>query len=163
MDGEGRPSTSKTTRLTIPTKNVLDVQVHFSRSLSVIFIRAIPSISRQVSKELGLSKNGSAPYWDTVSDEESEKRLTLLPNQLVEAEKNAIKQAFVHSAIYKEISSAEANDILLKCSPKGIHDGIPTEVALSNNAIKKENGHRVEVHFNFITLKKHYLFASNCL
>ena len=117
MGAEGRPS-NRTTRLTIHAKNVLDVQVHFSRSLSAIFIRVSPWVSRQVSKALGLVKKDSAPYWDTISNEECERRLILLLSQIIETEKVAIKKAFVNCSIYKEISSAKANEILIKASIK---------------------------------------------
>jgi len=98
---DGRPSKTESVNVAIPTKNMLDVQVHFSRTLSVIFLRTAPSVSRNVSKALGLSKGPTVPYWDQLSEQESQKRLTLLPHDLDETSKNAIKQAFALSGIYK--------------------------------------------------------------
>ena len=113
MGAKGPRSAKKTKRVTIYAQDVAEVQVHLSRSLSAVFIRVSPPKSLQVSKDLGLKEKGS-PYWNTNSDEESQKRLILLPKKLVDAEKNAIKQAFESCGIYKEISLAEANDILAK-------------------------------------------------
>ena len=99
--------------MTIYAKDMLDVQVHFSTSLSVIFIRVSPSVSRKVSKELGLIKKDLAPYWDTLSNEESEERLILLPEQPLDTEKTA---SFALCGTYKEISLAEAENMLANAS-----------------------------------------------
>ena len=102
--------------MTIQAKHMLDVQSHFCPSLFVIFVRACQSLSLEVSKELGLTKNGSGPYWDTASDDESERRLILILEQIVETESFAIERAFARSGIYTEISLDEAKHILARSS-----------------------------------------------
>lgn len=149
LGSDGCPSTAMV-NVTVLTKNVLDMQVHFSRSLSVIFVRVCPSVSRLVSKELNLTK-GKSPYWDTVSLDESQKRMTLLPHDLTETAKNAIKQAFALCGIYKEIPAAEAHDILVKSSPgKMARLALaaaekPSNVSSSSYVANKENGSKIEV------------------
>jgi len=100
MEKNGQPSTTESINIAIPTKHMMDVQAHFSRSLSVLFFRTAPSVSRNVSKALGLRKGSNVPYWDQLSEEESQKRLTLLAYNLNETSENAIKQAFSSSGIY---------------------------------------------------------------
>ena len=121
MDGDDRPPTIKIQQLEILSQDMLEVQVHFGRSPFVIFLRVSPSISHKVSKQLGWTKNNSSsPYWDTLSNKESEKRLILLPLALSETEKSAIKEAFALCGIYKEIAQFEAEKILANCSPKDL-------------------------------------------
>ena len=104
----------------ILARNMFDVKVHFSQSLSVIFIRVDPTVSRKVCEELGLTQNDPGPYWDTLSKEESQRRLILLPWLLLDTEKEAIKRVFSHCGIYKEISLAEAKDILANAAWKNL-------------------------------------------
>ena len=106
--------------MTIHGKNLLDVQVHFSRSLSVIFIRVAPSVSRKVSEELELTQNDPGPYWDTLSKEESQRRLILLLEQPLDWQKEAMKSAFSLCGICKEISLVEANRLLSNSASKSL-------------------------------------------
>lgn len=175
MDPNGQPSTTKTVDVTVATKNMLEVQVHFSRALSAIFLRAAPSVSRNISKLIGLTKDGTSPYWDQLSEEESQKRLILMPSHVDETAKNAIKQAFGLCGVYQEISAAVANDILIKCSPRDVReivDRLPANTSIiaagpslsspnvNNSVANKENGFKMEVVcylIKFIQSPLHFL------
>jgi sentrin-specific protease 7 len=119
----------------IPAQQILKVHAHFSRILKVIFLNVGPSWCRQLSKKLGLSKSG--PYWDSASEDENHKRLTLFPNDLDDAAKNAIKQVFVSQGVYHEIDHTEAYRLLIISSPPEIRDALkrlPTSTAVSAEA-----------------------------
>jgi len=106
----------------IPAQQLLQVDAHFTRQLPVIFLSVTPNLCRRISSELGLPKSG--PYWDTLSDDESKKRLTLLPCHLDDSAKNAIKQAFVPKGVFREINQSEANRLLVISSPPEVRDAI---------------------------------------
>lgn len=101
LEEDGRQSKTKTANIVISIENLVDIQAHFSRSLAVIFFQTRPSVSRHVSEKLGLSKEPNIPYWDQLSEKESEKRLTLLPLDESQTNKNAIRKAFASSGIYR--------------------------------------------------------------
>ena len=56
------------------------------------------------------------------SRDETEKKLTLLPDQLTDAAKNAIKQAFKQMGVYEELSSSDTNQLLIRTSPRDYFD-----------------------------------------
>lgn len=114
----GQTAETKIETIEIESFQLLQLEVHFSRSMPVIFIYVAPSLSREISKKLGLKRDvPGSPYFDTLSKEECERRLTLLPSSLDETAKNAIRQAFVPKGVFKEINVAEANKLLFISSP----------------------------------------------
>lgn len=124
VDESGRPSGSETVHITIETFQLLQLEVHFSRSMPVIFLYVTPSLSRSISLLLGLTKDGPGPYFDALSTKEFEKRLTLLPSDLDDAAKNAIRQAFVPKGVFREIDSNEAHRLLVLSSPPEVIEGM---------------------------------------
>ena len=109
----------------IPAQQLLKVDAHFSRKLEVVFLDVGSNWCRQLSSKLGLSKSG--PYWDSASKDDNQKRLTLLPNDLDNAAKNAIRQVFVSQGVYHEINHIEASRLLIISSslqPPEIRDAL---------------------------------------
>jgi len=100
-EADGCQSKTKTANIAISIESLVDIQAHFSRSLAVIFFQTRPSVSRRVSETLGLSKGPDIPYWDQLSEDEREKRLTLLPLDGSQSNKNIIRKAFAYSGIYR--------------------------------------------------------------
>jgi hypothetical protein len=93
--------------------------------LEVVFLDVGSNWCRQLSSKLGLSKSG--PYWDSASKDDNQKRLTLLPNDLDNAAKNAIRQVFVSQGVYHEINHIEASRLLIISSslqPPEIRDAL---------------------------------------
>ncbi len=102
----------------IPFQEFSKVEVCFDHHVPVIFIYVTQKISRTVSMQLGLSRS---PYcWDSLSHQQKEKRLTLLPYSLNNSAKTAIKEAF--NSILQEINRDEANQILLMSAPQDLGD-----------------------------------------
>ena len=101
LEEDGLQSKTKTANIAISIESLVDIQAHFSRSLAVIFFQTHPSVSRYVSETLGLSKGPDIPYWDQLSEDEKEKRLTLLPLDGSQTNKNIIRKAFASTGIYR--------------------------------------------------------------
>lgn len=129
----------------IPAQQLLQVDAHFNFPLPVIFISVTPALCRRVSSGLRLNKNG--PYWDTVSGDETQKRLTLFPSSLDDSAKNAIKQAFIPRGVFHEISSCDANRILMTSSPPEVQDvlerlpsgtAVNAETAIASTSLKQD-------------------------
>ena len=156
----------------IPAQQLLQVDAHFNRQLPVIFLNVTPNVCRSVCKELGLLKN-AGPYWDALSEDESKKRLTLLPSNLDDSAKNAIKQAFVPKGVFREINHTEANRLLVISSPPEVRDAIkrlPSGTAVSaettvSTSLKKdtidcsEDSGKIEVSFSSTKTKFFVVFV----
>lgn len=130
----------------IPTQQLLQMEAHFNRQLPVIFLTVTPTLCRRVSSGLRLNKSG--PYWDSLSEDESQKRLTLLPSSLDDSAKNAIKQAFVPRGVFREISSSEANKLLLISSPPEVRDALqrlPSGTAVSAETTRASSSSKQDV------------------
>lgn len=154
--------------IAIPAEKLLKVQAHFNRKLPVIFLNVTPTCSRSVSKQIGLIKSSSDPYWDTLSQKETEKLLTLLPYSLDDPAKNAIKQAFVHKGVFQEIDAKEANRLLVISSPPEVRDALgrlppstivsaETSTASSKDSTACKENSKIEVNF-LIRFVLEYLF-----
>lgn len=116
------PSKPERIHISILARQLLQVEVNFNRQIPVIFLYVTPLVSRRFSSLLGLRKSG--PYWDSASIEESQKRLTLLPCNIDDSAKNAIKQAFVPKGVFREISNGEANRLLVISSPPDVREAL---------------------------------------
>ncbi len=116
--GEQPPSNdfSDLTTVTIPVEQLLQMEVSFNRKFPVIFIYVKPATSNSVCRQLGLSRNEI--NWNSFGQEESHKRLTLIPYSLNDVEKNALRQTFIPQNLFREIDIVEAEKLLfLSASP----------------------------------------------
>ncbi|XP_057373751.1 sentrin-specific protease 6-like [Daphnia carinata] len=130
----------------IPSQQLLRMEANFNRKLPVIFLYVTPTLCRRVSSGLRLDKSG--PYWDPLSEDESQKRLTLLPCNLDDSAMNAIKQAFVPRGVFSEISSCEANRLLVISSPPEVRDALqrlPSGTAVSAEATRASTSSKQDV------------------
>ncbi|KAI9565273.1 hypothetical protein GHT06_009058 [Daphnia sinensis] len=130
----------------IPAQHLLRMEAHFNRQLPVIFLTVAPSLCHRVSSGLHLDKSG--PYWDPLSEDESQKRLTLLPFSLDDSAKNAIKQAFVPRGVFSEISLCEANRLLVISSPSEVRNALqrlPSGTAVSAETTRASTSSKQEI------------------
>ncbi|KAK5646103.1 hypothetical protein RI129_004567 [Pyrocoelia pectoralis] len=110
------PNTVK--KLVIEKKNVVKVLVNFNKSLPVVFYYVKEPLGEYIREELGMVE-GSDQYFDPVSPEESFKRITLLLDIVPEVTKTIMRSIYSKPVnIIDELTSYEANDILLKTCPK---------------------------------------------
>lgn len=112
------PNTVK--KLVIEKKNVVKVLVNFNKSLPVVFYYVDETVGEYIRDELGMVEGGDR-YFDPLSSEESFKRITLLLDIVPEATKGIMRTIYDFNKpnkIIDELTSYEANDILLKTCPK---------------------------------------------
>ena len=102
------------------------VLCHFGRSMPVLFLYPSLLMSRYIRTQLGMegtSEEPSEPFLDPMSQDETHKRITLLPEKLTEDDKVNIKHIFTlpnPKDVFVELECKEANAILVKASPKEV-------------------------------------------
>ncbi|ROT66374.1 hypothetical protein C7M84_015603 [Penaeus vannamei] len=119
----------------IPIKSIVKILVHFGRSLPVLFIYVRPSTAANIRRILKMSdRNGF--YFDPCSYDESQKRITILPDKMSEETKSLVKEILsasnpkpngglgtsttsvdIGANLYEELDQKEANEILVRSSP----------------------------------------------
>lgn len=159
---EGSPS-ERLVKIVIISKQILKLDMHPGKSMPVIFLSVTPSAAKIIREKLHMVRESKMPYLDIQSESESERRITLLPIELTDDAKNAIKQAFHPGGIYSEISQHEANRILVNSSPCEVREMIerlPSATTAETTVItpsksnisNKENGGKVDVRRLFFRL-----------
>ncbi|CAL4089886.1 unnamed protein product, partial [Meganyctiphanes norvegica] len=132
----------------IPINKVVKVLAHFGRSLPVFFVYVQPSVAKTIQNSLKMTDQ-SGLYFDPCSLDESQKRITVLPDKFMESSRSVFKEIFksesksthlpnypgqIHeismgvstassstssNSILDEIDQREANEILIRSSPEG--------------------------------------------
>lgn len=106
--------------IVIERANVVKVLVSFSKIMQVIFYYVKPSMGQKIREILGMTE-GSEPYFDPLSPEETCRRITVLPENLYENAKPLFKQIYGKPLnIMDELNAKEANDILIMTCPKEV-------------------------------------------
>ncbi|XP_075233482.1 uncharacterized protein LOC142331448 isoform X2 [Lycorma delicatula] len=115
---------SKSIKVRIPYSQIVKVLAHYGRGLPVFFIYTTPLMGSKIRDVLKMiSKDGF--YYDPASKVETQKRITLLPERLSDTAKckiKAILSNFFDKNMYEELCSKEANDILVRASPKEVQN-----------------------------------------
>ena len=137
VNADGKPSSKETAKLALSKPQILKLDVHYGKSIPALFIYLTPMASRTVREILKMTKDVPGIWFDPLSNDETHKRLTLLPDHLTDEAKYGIKQAFSVMGVYSEIGSAETNRILVLSSP-------PEVRPLGETSANKENG-RLEI------------------
>lgn len=112
--------TTEIRTITIDKSKIVKVLANFQKVLPVIFYYVMPSFSAQVREQLNMT-TGSGYYFDPVSTEEAYKRITILPEHFGDDTKMIFKQIYGKpNNMMEELTSKEANNILLRTCPKEI-------------------------------------------
>ncbi|KAG8249380.1 hypothetical protein J6590_019667 [Homalodisca vitripennis] len=89
--------------------------------MPVLFFYTRPAAAAKIRKALKMDdKNGF--YYDSMSSNETHRRITFLPDKIDEDCKQTLKTIFSNpeNNVFAELSGKEANDILVKASPKEV-------------------------------------------
>ncbi|XP_046392119.1 uncharacterized protein LOC124160329 isoform X2 [Ischnura elegans] len=114
---------SKSVTVTFPLRDVVKALIHFGRAMPVIFLYTSFQCGVKLRNCLGMtSKNGL--YYDPCAVDETQKRITLLPERMTEDTKSRLKLIFCGKDRLGELDSKEANDILVRASPKEVQETI---------------------------------------
>jgi len=98
-------------------KDVLKVLGHFGKQMPLLFLYISPAACQKTRKLLKMA-NSQGFFLDVQSPDETQKRITILPEKLNEESKVILKQHF--AANLQELESKDANEILVRSSPKDI-------------------------------------------
>ena len=113
---------------------------HFGKSMPLLFLYISPGACKRARTSLSMTNNQSF-YLDITSQDETQKRVTILPEKLSDDNKMVLKQYFGNRL--QEVESKEANEILVRSSPKDLH---VLRQKMANGAIaKKEDDANAQV------------------
>ncbi|KAI4483443.1 hypothetical protein M0802_013385 [Mischocyttarus mexicanus] len=104
--------------LDVKTRDLVKVLVHFGKSMPVIFFYTSTSTGAMIRELLGM-QDPKGPYYDPAGKDHTHRRITLLPDKITDESKLAMKNLFmVRKGLFEELNPKEANDILVRASPK---------------------------------------------
>lgn len=103
--------------LDVKLQDMVKVLIHFGKSMPVLFFYTTTSTGAMIRELLGM-QDPKGPYYDPAGKDHTHKRITLLPEELTEGSKIVLKSLFVRKHLLEELNSKEANDILVRASPK---------------------------------------------
>nr|XP_031839540.1 uncharacterized protein LOC116430050 isoform X2 [Nomia melanderi] len=103
--------------LEVKLQDLVKVLIHFGKSMPVLFFYTSTNTGAMIRELLGM-QDPKGPYYDPAGKDHTHKRITLLPEKLTEEAKVVLKNLFSRRRLLEELSSKEANDILVRASPK---------------------------------------------
>ncbi|XP_015187662.1 PREDICTED: uncharacterized protein LOC107072337 isoform X2 [Polistes dominula] len=104
--------------LDVKIRDLVKVLVHFGKSMPVIFFYTSTSTGAMIRELLGM-QDPKGPYYDPAGKDHTHRRITLLPDKITDESKLALKNLFmVRKGLFEELNPKEANDILVRASPK---------------------------------------------
>jgi len=127
--------------ITIPMNDVLKVLAHFGKSMPLLFLYISPGACKRARASLAMNSVQSF-YIDITSQDETQKRITILPEKLTDDNKMILKRFFASSL--QEVESKEANEILVRSSPKDLHI-LKQKMASANGLVPKKNEEEASV------------------
>ncbi|XP_043472119.1 uncharacterized protein LOC122504870 isoform X2 [Leptopilina heterotoma] len=96
-------------------KHIVRLLVHFGKAMPVLFFYTTTATGVMIRDVLGM-QDPKGPYFDPASKDHTHKRITLLPDRINEESKSILKT--LYEGKLEELSPKEANDILVRASPK---------------------------------------------
>jgi len=121
--------------ITIPMSDVLKVLAHFGKSMPLLFLYISPGACKRARASLSMNSNQSF-FIDITSGDETQKRVTILPEKLTDENKILLKRHF--GTTLQEVESKEANEILVRSSPKDLHVLKQKMASANGSVVKKE-------------------------
>ncbi|RXG71988.1 hypothetical protein Avbf_01241 [Armadillidium vulgare] len=126
--------------LKISFMSILKILGHFNNSLPVFFIYLRPTPAMQIRKQLKMFDRNRF-YYNPSSTEESQKRITILPERFDEEVKKILRDQLSgldleikgeRRKFFCELDQREANDILVKSSPQDVQSLLPKSLRTDN-------------------------------
>ncbi|KAK9879547.1 hypothetical protein WA026_006617 [Henosepilachna vigintioctopunctata] len=101
----------------IERNDIVKVLICFQKQLPVLFYYLRPNTGSSIREVLEMKENNVNNYYEPLSDNESHRRITLLPENITEEVKKVL-QSLYQPSMLEELTLKEANDILVKTCPK---------------------------------------------
>lgn len=99
----------------IKYQNIVSVLIHFGKGMPVLFFYTTTSTGSMLREVLGM-QDPQGPYYDPASKDHTHKRITLLPDKISDDARAVLKT--LYNGKLQELNGKEANDILVRASPK---------------------------------------------
>ncbi|XP_076686446.1 uncharacterized protein LOC143378507 isoform X2 [Andrena cerasifolii] len=109
--------------LEVKFQDIVKVLIHFGKAMPVLFFYTSTDTGVMIRQLLGM-QDPNGPYFDPAGKDETHKRITLLPEKLTVESKVVLKNLFSQRNLLEELNSKEANDILIRASPKNVRSMI---------------------------------------
>jgi sentrin-specific protease 7 len=103
--------------ISIAMPDVLKVLAHFGKSMPLLFLYVSQEACARIRRQLKM-QNNQAFFLEVQSPDETQKRITILPEKMTEENKAVLKSVF--ESKLQELESKDANEILVRSSPKDI-------------------------------------------
>ncbi|XP_077488897.1 uncharacterized protein LOC144099460 isoform X2 [Amblyomma americanum] len=103
-------------RVDLPNSDIVKVQGYLSCYMPVLFVSTSQECSVEVCTKLGLNRQ-QPEYFDPSGPEETQKRITFLPEPPFSVEQKAFLRRVFPGPLLEEISQTQANEILIMSSP----------------------------------------------
>ena len=109
--------------LEVKFQDIVNVLIHFGKAMPVLFFYTSADAGVMIRQRLGM-RDPKGPYYDPAGKDETHRRITLLPVKLTGESKVVLKNLFSRENLLVELNSTEANDILIRASPKNVRSMI---------------------------------------
>ncbi|KYQ55911.1 Sentrin-specific protease 7 [Trachymyrmex zeteki] len=103
--------------LDVKYKDIVKLLIHFGKTMPVLFFYTSVNTGAMIRELLGM-QDPKGPYYDPAGKDHTHKRITLLPDKLPEDSKVILTNLFSRGHKIDELSPKEANDILIRASPR---------------------------------------------
>ncbi|XP_018399292.1 PREDICTED: uncharacterized protein LOC108777009 isoform X1 [Cyphomyrmex costatus] len=103
--------------LDVKYKDIVKLLIHFGKTMPVLFFYTSINTGATIRELLGM-QDPKGPYYDPAGKDHTHKRITLLPDKLPEDSKAILTSLFSRGDKIDELSPKEANDILIRASPR---------------------------------------------
>ena len=114
VNADGKSVFHELVRLVLSRPEIIKADVRFGKNVPIIVIYMNPCTGRIIRTHLRLSKNVPDASLDVQSDNDSEKRIILFPQDLTNEAEKQIKQTFSIMGICNEISADETIEMLIQ-------------------------------------------------
>ncbi|KAG5307231.1 SENP7 protease, partial [Acromyrmex insinuator] len=98
-------------------KDIVKLLIHFGKTMPVLFFYTSVNTGAMIRELLGM-QDPKGPYYDPAGKDHTHKRITLLPDKLPDDSKVILTSLFSRGDKIDELSPKEANDILIRASPR---------------------------------------------
>ncbi|KAL0121481.1 hypothetical protein PUN28_006770 [Cardiocondyla obscurior] len=103
--------------LDVKYKDIIKLLIHYGKSMPVLFFYTSVRTGAMIRELLGM-QDPKGPYYDPAGTDHTHKRITLLPDKLPDDSKTILMNLFSRADKIEELSPKEANDILIRASPR---------------------------------------------
>ncbi|XP_025989146.1 uncharacterized protein LOC105193209 isoform X3 [Solenopsis invicta] len=106
-------------------KDIVKLLIHFGKTMPVLFFYTSPNMGTRIRELLGM-QDPKGPYYDPAGRDHTHKRITLLPDKLPDDSKVILTNLFSRGDKIDELTPKEANDILIRASPRDCLQSVNT-------------------------------------